>query len=144
VSRTVRAERRARRARSRAGRVWRLRLPYLPDALAVQRRQLDGLTARWALTEDETFRLMTVVTELVSNAIDHARTPCRVTVRLAGSVLRVLVTDHSDAPPRLQPRDPRTSSGKGLQLIDALAAQWGWTANRRGKTVWASIAHAHP
>lgn len=122
--------------------VWRWRPPSVPDALVVLRRRLQGLATRWGLSEDETFTLLTVVNELVANVVDHARTPCRVTVRRAGSVLRVLVTDYSDVPPRLQPQDVRAARGRGLQLIDSLAAQWGWTAHRRGKTVWASIAHA--
>jgi anti-sigma regulatory factor (Ser/Thr protein kinase) len=104
------------------------------------RRQLRGVASSWALTEDVAFRLVTVVNELVTNVVEHARTPCRVTVRHAGSVLRVLVTDYSDSPPQLHPHDSGASRGKGLQLIDGLAARWGWTPHRVGKTVWASIA----
>ncbi len=124
--------------------MWWWRPPFLPDLLNVLRRQLQGLAARWALTEDETFRLLMVVNELVSNVIDHARTPFRVTVRLTGTVLRVLVTDHCAAAPQLQTHDQAVPAGHGLHLVDDLAAQWGWTGHRRGKTVWASITHRYP
>ena len=40
-----------------------------------------------------------IVNELVSNAIDHARTACEITVRRTRSVLRVLVADDSPLPP---------------------------------------------
>lgn len=119
-------------------------MPALPSELPVLRRQLESLARRWGLTEDETFRLLIVVNELVSNVIDHARTSCRVTVRLAESGLRVLVTDYSQAPPQLAARDLQTIRGHGLHLIDGLAAQWGWATHAQGKTVWASIAHAQP
>jgi hypothetical protein len=36
--------------------------------------------------------------ELVGNAIDHARTQCRVTVRLTASTVRIFVSDHSSGP----------------------------------------------
>ena len=107
------------------------------------RDQLRGLARQWSLNDEETFRLLTVATELVTNVIEHARSPYRVTVRLTGSVLRVLVTDHSDAAPQLRPHGSDPVGRYGLRLVDELAAQWGWTLHRRGKTVWASIAHAH-
>jgi hypothetical protein len=45
--------------------------------------------------------------ELVGNAIDHARTQCRVTVRLAASTVRIFVSDHSSAVPVCGPGPAR-------------------------------------
>jgi two-component sensor histidine kinase len=80
-----------------------------------------------------------IVNELVANAIDHARTTCDITVRRTRSLVRVLVADESPLPPRMPPRDVTAARGRGLQMVRALANQWGWTARQRGKTVWAAV-----
>lgn len=95
--------------------------------------------------------LAVVLTELVTNAVEHARTPLTVTVSLhhgpghvdgAGPVVRIEVADGSTAPPVPQPLDPWATRGRGLQMIDALATRWGHTAVAGGKTVWAELAPA--
>ncbi len=101
-----------------------------------------------------------VLTELVTNAVEHARTPLTVTVGLrsttgnagdvgkvgnggaAGPVVRIEVADGSTAPPRPQPLDRWAARGRGLQMIEALATGWGYTATATGKTVWAEFAPA--
>jgi anti-sigma regulatory factor (Ser/Thr protein kinase) len=145
----VRARRRP--GRAHAGRVWRWRSACRPETVGALRHQLEDVATGWELDEDETFRLLMVVNELVTNVVQHACTRYRVTVRLLGSALRVLVTDYSttglkprSAEPRSdQPReDPDGGLHNGLRIVDALTAQWGWARNRAGKTVWASISHA--
>lgn len=110
-----------------------------PAQLGGLRAQLRNLASGWALAEDCTDRLLTVANELVANAIDHARTSCHITVRHASSIVRVLVTDDSPLPPRIQPHDTHAARGRGLHMVQALANRWGWTARRRGKTVWAAM-----
>jgi two-component sensor histidine kinase len=99
-----------------------------------------------------------VLTELVTNAVEHARTPLTVTVGLlltsanAGAgdengsggaralVLRIEVTDGSTLPPRPHPLNPRAARGRGLQMVEALTTGWGHTLTATGKTVWAELA----
>lgn len=82
----------------------------------------------------ETAALLT--DELVANAVRHARTPMLVAARMSGGRLRVDVTDACPTPPvRLHvPRD--AVSGRGLNLVAALAARWGVDRHPGGKTVW--------
>ena len=97
---------------------------------------------------DEDVRL--VVSELVTNAVVHARTPFTVSVACTGKMVLIEVTDGSKVfrPVRPSPwwRAPfcrqYTSDhhgGRGLTLVQALALRWGWEATPEGKTVWAIL-----
>lgn len=80
-----------------------------------------------------------VVSELATNAITHANSPFSVQVRPNGSSVRVSVSDASRASPSLRPDNWAAISGRGLRLIDALAAHWGVEIKEDGKTVWAEL-----
>ncbi|MFG3050699.1 ATP-binding protein [Kitasatospora sp. NPDC048239] len=85
-----------------------------------------------------------LLSELVTNACRHARTPrdCLIGVRclvLDSALLRVEVTDASEDLPQPRRSTPDDESGRGLELVTALADSWG--AHLRGdgyigKTVW--------
>ena len=87
-----------------------------------------------------------IASELAANAIRHATPSAGTPARLAelawwheGHQLTCVVTDASGAPPVLAPPDPAAESGRGLQIVDALAAAWGWTLRgAHGKAVWAA------
>jgi len=74
-----------------------------------------------------------VLTELVANVVDHARTQMTITIEHVTGLVLVAVTDGSNAPPRQQPHDIHAARGRGLQLVAALSRRWD-------KTVWAEIA----
>ncbi len=59
--------------------------------------------------------------------------------REAGQITCV-VTDASSDPPVLAPTDLGAESGRGLQIVDALAADWGWALlSAQRKAVWAAL-----
>jgi anti-sigma regulatory factor (Ser/Thr protein kinase) len=115
-----------------------------PAELGSLRAQLRHLADVWALPEDCTDRILMIVNELVSNAIDHARTTCDITVQNTRSLVRVLAADESPLPPRKASLDVNAARGRGLQMVEALASRWGWTRRRRGKTVWAAVNCSQP
>ncbi|RSM87955.1 ATP-binding protein [Kibdelosporangium aridum] len=80
-----------------------------------------------------------VTDELVSNARRHGLGPrqCRLALIDGGRRLLVEVDDASFAPPRK--RTPDLSGGRGLILIDRLAASWGVQYHADHKTVWAEL-----
>jgi anti-anti-sigma regulatory factor len=66
-----------------------------------------------------------VVNELVTNAVRHARTSCRLDIRLDARGLRVAVRDHGPVHPALLDDAGHVPcSGTGLHLVAALSHQW--------------------
>jgi anti-sigma regulatory factor (Ser/Thr protein kinase) len=80
-----------------------------------------------------------VVSELATNAVIHACSPFSVQIRPNGSCVRVSVSDGSRARPSVRRDDGLAISGRGLRLIDTLAANWGVEIAQDGKTVWAEL-----
>ncbi|MFF4169065.1 ATP-binding protein [Streptomyces sp. NPDC001744] len=84
--------------------------------------------------------------ELMANAVEHgcgSQPAGEFTVKashLRGRV-RVEVHDASDEWPRLRPENGDHEGGRGLILVDAVAANWGVQpgAPGRGKTVWMEL-----
>jgi anti-sigma regulatory factor (Ser/Thr protein kinase) len=108
------------------------------------RDQLTQVLAEWGLTGEAAEPTQLVVTELISNAIDHASAPIKLTVSFPGDSVRVEVHDSAAEPPRQQSLDPRRLRGRGLHMIDAVSSQWGWTPDAAGKTVWADVSIGWP
>ncbi|GAA1129501.1 ATP-binding protein [Streptomyces javensis] len=83
-----------------------------------------------------------VITELVSNAVDHARLESiRVVVtRPSETFVRLGVVDRSRNIPYLR-TDPNgdNTRGRGLLLVDALTDRWGTDRYRWGKQVWGEL-----
>jgi anti-sigma regulatory factor (Ser/Thr protein kinase) len=83
-----------------------------------------------------------VVSELSTNAIQHARTPFSVQLeRQDGSVL-LSVADGTGHLPESGPAGGVTlaTRGRGLQIVQAFSSDWGVNLTDDGKIVWASFA----
>ena len=66
------------------------------------------------------------VSELVTNAVLHGRTPMTIVVRRrAGGRVRVEVVDRSAAAPRQRRFDLSATTGRGLRLVESLSHDWG-------------------
>jgi DNA-binding NarL/FixJ family response regulator len=93
---------------------------------------------RWECAEAlDTVALL--VSELVNNAVVHARSEPDLAVWLTPSRVRVEVTDASPLLPEVRSADLLDGSGRGLALVDALAASWGVEGRPDGKTVWFEV-----
>lgn len=86
-----------------------------------------------------------VMSELVTNAVEHAGTEMTVVVSLRGRCLHLTVSDGDPRPPRLirlaRPRRglPLDERGRGLRTVSRTAAAWGSLPTRTGKVVWATL-----
>ncbi|MFD3733719.1 ATP-binding protein [Streptomyces sp. NPDC058632] len=87
-----------------------------------------------------------VVAELASNAVLHGRVPGRdfalaLSLDDSRGIVRIEVTDTRPVrPARLVP-GPDEDGGRGLVLVEALAADWGVGGRLGpGRTVWAECA----
>jgi len=114
---------------------WVLRL--WPDVGHVReaRRFVRDVVAPWGAGSLDEVAVMT--SEVVTNAMVHARSHVTVRVRHAGAFGRVEVHDDSTEIPKPQPLDFNRSGGNGLIILDALATKWGVNSTAdRGKVVW--------
>lgn len=121
-----------------------LRGARLARRLAVRRMEEWG----YAPESDASCAVALVVGELTANAVRHGHVPghgCRLRLGLdAGAgLVRIEVSDAAAAkrpPAAPPPAYPDGESGRGLLLVDVLAARWGWTPRHPvGKTVWAEV-----
>jgi anti-sigma regulatory factor (Ser/Thr protein kinase) len=128
------------------GRVTR-RWQLTPDPLAarVARRLIRSACDDWGVDPGVCYDALVVVTELVTNVVEHAGTECRLAISIGKESLRIEVRDFHRSRPR-----PRSTTytglarGRGLHLVASLSSQWGVTVLNDGKTVWAMLATTPP
>jgi anti-sigma regulatory factor (Ser/Thr protein kinase) len=77
------------------------------------------------------------VSELATNAVQHAGTGFEVLVDTAATV-RITVVDDSARLPQLRMVEPWAEQGRGVALVDATADRWGIVRDTHtdGKAVW--------
>lgn len=103
------------------------------------RRFVAEVLRRWGIRESCVHDAQLLTTELVTNALIHARSPSTVTVvRDAVDSVRVEVADHNPAMPTPREWGPDAVTGRGLHIVDRLSRAWGVTpdASGEGKVVW--------
>ncbi|WP_434593211.1 ATP-binding protein [Streptomyces sp. A5-4] len=116
-------------------------LPRLPESACRARHLVTSALVIWGLEEAEDAAVL-VMSELVSNAVAHARRDLiRVTVTRQGPRhVQVSVVDHSQLAPKPRPAGDGDEDGRGLALIAALTdGRWGVDPLRWGKRVWADL-----
>lgn len=115
-------------------------MPRVESGVAA-RRLVRSFCAERDVDDDLCEDAAVIATELVSNVVDHAGTPCELSVRTDGTQLWIEVRDYLPCPaPRPRPFDPRARRGRGLQVVSALSTRWGVTEFPDGKSVWAVLA----
>ncbi|APY85162.1 ATP-binding protein [Streptomyces alfalfae] len=115
-------------------------LPREPESAATARRLLRAACAVWGLdawAEDGAL----IVSELVANAVQHARRESiRVVIdRTEAGRVRVGVVDFSKTRPVRKTPGPEDEGGRVLALVDGLAETWGTDPLPWGKRVWAEL-----
>jgi anti-sigma regulatory factor (Ser/Thr protein kinase) len=111
------------------------------DALAIRgARALVGevLTREgWAPLDVERARL--VVSELVANAVVHARSEVTVRCRVSGCVRLEITDTAADVVPVPQDAALDRLGGRGLQLVAGMSERWGVERAPGAKTVWCEM-----
>lgn len=83
--------------------------------------------------------LALVVTELVTNAVRHGSPPVEVEIDTCGHCITVVVADASAVRPLQRAAGDDDEGGRGLLLVDLLAAERGVRPAGSGKAVWAEL-----
>ena len=117
-----------------------VRLAGEPESAGAARRFVTATLKQWGCDEYvEDAALAT--SELVTNAALHAGTDIAMRVLLVDDGVRVEV--HDDGVVELDtnmvaqpPAPPEATTGRGFQVVAALARRWGVVAEAQGKTAW--------
>ncbi|MBK5305359.1 MAG: ATP-binding protein [Frankiaceae bacterium] len=83
--------------------------------------------------------LALVVSELVTNAVRHAKPPVCLEIQADDERVTVAVADGSPGRPVAREPTEDAEGGRGLALVHLLAAETGVRPNPPGKTVWAAL-----
>jgi len=89
--------------------------------------------------------LVLLVSEVVTNAVEHAAPPLLLRIDVTPEATRVEVKDRARKLPILRDPEPTEGGGRGIRFVNDLATRWG-TEPPRGpdglKTVWFEVAHS--
>jgi anti-sigma regulatory factor (Ser/Thr protein kinase) len=123
-----------------AGAHYRSDIPTPADVREVRHRILDWARAT-GLPGELTEVLVLAGSELATNAVRHARTAFELTIEHVDGTLELQVFDADTRLPQLAGTDDDAVSGRGIQIVSAIADDWGSGTEERdgvtGKVVWA-------
>lgn len=135
----------------------RFDLASSPSAVRWSRKHASDVLAAWAVQESVANDALLIVSELVSNAVQHAGKPsdddadgrlnvavCSLFLWLTGRGLTIAVHDLEMRPPVRRSASLNAEGGRGLALVEALSDRWGYSypAPSPGKLVWARLTLA--
>lgn len=114
----------------------------LPPVVASARRARALITEQLEAWGEEALveTAQLCVSEIVTNAVVHAATPVQLDIRLLPAVVRVEVGDGGAAPPERIEAQDEDVHGRGIAIVELLAAAWGVEPRDEGKCVWFELA----
>ena len=122
-----------------------LALPGIPESVPVARLRIRaalGLHGLGEYADDAEI----ITSELVTNAVRHAcgndTETIGITLTRTGSpaTVTIAVSDSSPHGPVRRDTPAGGEQGRGLQIVEALSARWGWHREGGGKAVFAVLA----
>ena len=120
-------------------------LPRIPESVPIARLRVRAALAFRGLGEYADDAEI-ITSELVTNAVqhvgDHGTETIGVTLTHAGSpaAVTVVVSDSSPEGPIKRDTPAGSEQGRGLQIVEALSAHWGWRQENGGKAIFAVLA----
>jgi len=113
--------------------------PAVPESVGAARRFTGAALRRHPIAPETVDIAILLVSELATNAIVHATSAIELRVRV-GDDVRVEVHDASSDAPEITAGDAERESGRGLELVSALAEGWDWSPRAEGKVVWFALS----
>jgi two-component sensor histidine kinase len=100
-----------------------------------------AMTAVGSVPSDVAEAVAVMVSELATNSLRHAGTHFSVRVDTDGAQIRIAVADAGSGQPAIRSPRPSEPTGRGLQIVRALADDWGVAPlqDGRGKVVWFTV-----
>ncbi|MFE0625427.1 ATP-binding protein [Streptomyces sp. NPDC058864] len=121
-----------------------------PRSVGRARARLREQAVAWGLPAEATDTAVLLLSELMGNAVRHARVPPDRSIAaravLVPGILRVEVCDACDDPPVPRQASATDESGRGLALVEMLADAWNVQPRPYGigKTVWFELRVTKP
>lgn len=112
-------------------------VPRGVQGVGAARKRVRDLLASWGVDRTVCGDMAVVVSELVTNAVVHGVPEVRLVVRGDRDGLWIEVHDRSYLLPRKRVADEDSQGGRGLLVVEGLAAELGWDRTSTGKVVWA-------
>jgi len=121
-----------------------LQLDPVPASARIARRAVAEVVTEMGRSDlADTAALL--VTEIVTNAIVHARTPIHVTITATPHGVRVAVMDSSPHLPVRRSYGAAATTGRGVAVVELLAERFGTDeVSGSGKTVWFELGTTSP
>lgn len=124
-------------------------LPHAPSSVSVARKRLCTQLLASGIGESTVTDAAVVISELLSNALRHARPLPSGEVRVAwnrhGDVVEVSVSDGGASTEPRRGRPTLSSlGGRGLGIVESLADCWGVRREDGATTVWALLRVVRP
>jgi anti-sigma regulatory factor (Ser/Thr protein kinase) len=121
-----------------------LALRSCPESVPIARRQVRAALRMHGLGEyadDAEIITAELVTNAVQHGCAHGAETIGVSLTHTGSLAAVTVTVSDSSPHGPVKRDTPSGSeqGRGLQIVEALSAHWGWRPEDGGKAVFAVL-----
>ena len=124
----------------------------IPESVPLARRWLTAQLGTWELEQLEPDASL-LVTELVTNAVVHAHSEVHVSAAVADGILEVAVSDHEPQLPMPHSHETALATndandaeiaegGRGMELVDVIADEWGVAVLGAGKQVWFRLSVA--
>ena len=102
------------------------------------RQFVDEVLHRWQ-RDGAIDRVALIASELVTNAVFHARTEITVELTAGEGAVHVEVFDRGAGRPVFLDSEPDVPGGLGLPIVESLASSWGIRSREDGKGVWAEV-----
>jgi anti-sigma regulatory factor (Ser/Thr protein kinase) len=109
--------------------------PSVPMSAGEARSFVESVLAGAGL-EHLAYTATLLVSELVANAVLHTGTPLEVVVETGSDRVRVEVHDRNPQLPVRKHYSSLSGTGRGLLLVERMAADWGADRTPVGKKVW--------
>jgi len=112
------------------------RIPAEASAVQHTREFVVSTLSGWAVPRSLAADIVLLTSELVANAVLHARPPIELRMRRTTGTVIVEVVDSAPFLPRKLRPTADDERGRGLQLVALLADRWGARPTADGKAVW--------
>lgn len=116
-----------------------LTLSVGPEIVSASRRFVRECMSGWRLPPELSSDAALLASELVTNALRHGPPPVYLDLFLSRDRVRISVADSSAAPPRRLVVESESENGRGIALLQTVAAAWGTDVRPPGKRVWCEL-----